>query len=92
MKGKERPINGELERAYVLASLACVDYVVIFDEDVPIKLVERIQPHVYVKGSDWKDKNIPEKKLVEQNGGTVVFIPLAIGFSTTKLIEKIKKG
>ncbi len=92
IKGKDRPINNELERAYVLSALAAVGYVIIFDEDVPLLLVEMIRPDVYVKGSDWRGKGIPEEKIVQKYGGIVEYVPLAAGFSSTNIIEKIKKG
>jgi rfaE bifunctional protein nucleotidyltransferase chain/domain len=89
-KGEGRPVNPEQERAEVLAALAIVDAVVIFDEDTPHAIVLRIQPDVLVKGADWPADNIVGRDVVEARGGRVVLIALAPGFSTTKLIERIR--
>lgn len=89
-KGPERPINNQHDRASVLASLECVDYVVIFDENEPTKLIEKIKPDIHVKGEDWKDKHVFEREIVEQAGGKVVFAPLVEGKSSTRVIEKLK--
>ncbi len=91
IKGKMRPINSGFERAYVLAGLQCVDYVTIFEEDTPIELLKVVNPTVHVKGGDWESKPIPERETVERNGGKVVFIKFLDGYSTTSLIEKIRK-
>lgn len=91
IKGPNRPINSDIERTYVLNSLACIDYIVIFEEDDPVKILETIKPSIHVKGGDWKEKNIPERDTIEKNGGKVVFINFLDGYSTTKIIEKIKK-
>jgi rfaE bifunctional protein nucleotidyltransferase chain/domain len=90
-KGPHRPINTEHERAEVLAALAVVDAVVIFDEETPHDIISRIQPDVLVKGADWGPDNIVGRDVVEARGGRVVRIDLAPGFSTTKLIEKIRR-
>jgi rfaE bifunctional protein nucleotidyltransferase chain/domain len=89
-KGPGRPITLEQERAEVLAALAFVDAVVVFDEDTPHEIVGRIQPDVLVKGADWGPDDIVGRDIVEARGGRVVRIELAPGFSTTKLIEKIR--
>jgi len=89
-KGPERPVNNQHDRASVLASLECVDYVVIFDENEPSKLLEKIKPDIHVKGQDWENKHVFEKELVEQAGGKVVFAPLVEGKSSTSVIEKLK--
>jgi D-glycero-beta-D-manno-heptose 1-phosphate adenylyltransferase len=91
IKGPQRPINPERERAEVLAALAAVDAVVIFDEETPHEIVSRIQPDVLVKGADWGADDIVGRDIVEARGGRVVRIELAPGFSTTKLIEKIRQ-
>ncbi len=88
-KGRHRPINPEAERAEILGSLACVDAVVIFDEDTPHEIVRRIQPDVLVKGADWGPDNIVGRDIVEARGGRVVRIELEPGFSTTELIRKV---
>ncbi len=89
IKGDNRPINKELDRAYILAALSNIDYVLIFEEETPIKVLEIIKPNTHVKGGDWKDKKIPEQEVVEKNGGNVVFIDFLPGYSTTKIIERI---
>lgn len=99
-KGSDRPINNEISRALLIASLSFVDYVIVFDEDTPFKLIEFLRPDVLVKGADYdaneKDKNakkyIVGRDVVIENGGTVKTIELERGYSTTSLVEKIKKG
>lgn len=90
-KGPERPINPEQERAEVLAALAAVDAVVVFDEDTPHEIVAAIQPDVLVKGADWAPGTIVGADIVEARGGRVARIPLAEGYSTTRLIEKARR-
>lgn len=89
-KGEGRPVNPEQERAEVVAAMAMVDAVVIFDEETPHAIVSRIQPDVLVKGADWAADNIVGRDVVEARGGRVVRTALAPGFSTTKLIERIR--
>jgi len=89
-KGDDRPINPEADRAEVLAALACVDLVVIFDEDTPHTIVSALQPDILVKGADWGPDKIVGRDVVEARGGQVVRIPVVEGYSTTKLIERIK--
>lgn len=89
-KGDDRPINLERERAEVLAALACVDAAVIFDEETPHEIVSALQPDVLAKGADWAEGTIVGADVVEARGGRVVRIPLAQGYSTTKLIEGIR--
>jgi D-glycero-beta-D-manno-heptose 1-phosphate adenylyltransferase len=89
IKGLSRPIVPENERAEVLASLACVDYVTLFDEPDPLVTIEMLKPQVLVKGADWKEEAIVGKDFVEAGGGRVVRIPLAEGVSTSRIIEKI---
>ena len=90
-KGAGRPIVPEAQRAEVLAALACVDYVVLFDEPDPARLVAELQPDVLVKGGDWQPDEIIGRKVVEARGGTVRTIPLVPGVSTTALVDKIKR-
>lgn len=90
LKGESRPINGEKERAFVLAALAFVDYVVVFEEDTPKELIEVVKPNVLVKGGDYKIENIVGADFVMQNGGTVTTIPFVEGFSSTHIIEQLK--
>lgn len=91
-KGGNRPIVGQEDRAKVLAALADVDYVVIFDEPTPEKLIEALRPDVLLKGEDWAGKTIAGQEFVEKNGGKVVLVPLVEGRSTTSIIEKIRRG
>ncbi len=91
LKGPNRPLIPEAERAEILAALACVDYVVLFDEPTPLRLIEHIRPHVLVKGGDWEPHRIVGAQTVEQSGGKVLSIPLTPGRSTSNLIEMILK-
>ncbi|MEI8377172.1 MAG: D-glycero-beta-D-manno-heptose 1-phosphate adenylyltransferase [bacterium] len=90
LKGDSRPLNSEEDRAEVLAALACIDYVVIFDEDTPCNLIEIIKPDVHTKGGDYNPDNLPETKVIRENGGELVFINFTEGKSTTATIEKMK--
>jgi len=92
IKGPSRPINPEHERAEVLAALACVDAVVVFDEDDPQQIISRLQPDVLVKGADWVLDAIIGRETVESRGGRVVRIPLAEGYSTSAIINKIRSA
>ncbi|HNR95288.1 MAG TPA: D-glycero-beta-D-manno-heptose 1-phosphate adenylyltransferase [Kiritimatiellia bacterium] len=87
-KGDKRPIVDEHDRAYVLAALACVDYVVLFDEDEPAQLIADIVPDVLVKGEDWAHY-VSGRETVEAAGGRVALAPLVEGRSTSNLISKI---
>jgi rfaE bifunctional protein nucleotidyltransferase chain/domain len=89
MKGPRRPIVPEKERATVVAALACVDWVTIFDEPDPLALISLLAPDVLVKGADWKEGEIVGADLVRAAGGKVVRINLKLDLSTTGLIEKI---
>jgi D-beta-D-heptose 7-phosphate kinase/D-beta-D-heptose 1-phosphate adenosyltransferase len=91
LKGSGRPITAEEERAEVLAALTCVDGVVIFDEETPRDLIQAIQPDVLVKGSDWAEDAIVGRDIVEARGGRVVRVAIQPGYSTTRIVEKIKK-
>ena len=91
LKGSNRPIQSEEERCNMLAALQIVDAVVIFDEDTPLNLIEKIQPDVLVKGGDWAIENIVGADLVLKNGGLVKSILLKEGYSTTSLIQRIKE-
>ena len=90
IKGPTRPVNPEGERAEVVAALACVDAVVIFDEETPQLIISRLQPDVLAKGADWAMDAIIGRETVEQRGGRVVRIPLAEGYSTSAIIRKIQ--
>ena len=89
-KAPGRPINSQDDRAEVLRALACVDEVVIFDEDTPHEIIKKLQPDVLVKGADWGENAIVGRDIVEARGGRVVRIDLAEGYSTTKIIERIR--
>ena len=89
-KGPDRPINPERERAEVVAALACVDAVVIFDEDTPAEIIRAIRPDVLVKGADWPADQIVGRDTVEAAGGRVVLMPVEEGYSTTALLERIR--
>ena len=88
-KAPDRPINSENERAEVLAALASVDAVVIFDEETPHEIIAALQPDVLVKGADWGENAIVGRDIVEARGGKVIRIALAEGYSTTKIVERI---
>jgi D-glycero-beta-D-manno-heptose 1-phosphate adenylyltransferase len=90
-KAADRPINPEAERSEVLAALASVDAVVVFDEDTPHEIIDAIQPDILVKGADWGENAIVGRDIVEARGGKVVRMQLAEGYSTTRLIEKIRQ-
>ena len=92
IKGESRPVTPEHERAEILAALACVDVVVLFDEDTPYALIARLQPDVLVKGADWPEEAMVGRDIVEARGGRVVRVPFEPGYSTTNVIEKIRKG
>jgi D-glycero-beta-D-manno-heptose 1-phosphate adenylyltransferase len=89
-KAPGRPINSQDDRAEVLRALACVDEVVIFDEDTPHEIIKTLQPDILVKGADWGENAIVGRDIVEARGGKVVRIELAEGYSTTKIIERIR--
>jgi D-beta-D-heptose 7-phosphate kinase/D-beta-D-heptose 1-phosphate adenosyltransferase len=91
-KGPARPITPEAERAEVLAALACVDAVAIFNDPTPAIIIARIQPDVLVKGADWAADAIVGREVVEARGGRVIRIPIEAGWSTTAIIEKIQSG
>ncbi|GAB4454864.1 MAG: hypothetical protein OHK0036_18490 [Bacteroidia bacterium] len=87
LKGEKRPIHPQDKRAEVLASILCVDYICIFEEDTPLNLIQMVQPDVLVKGGDYTIDKIVGADFVIQNGGKVEIIPYLEGFSTTKIIE-----
>ena len=89
-KGPERPLVPQEQRAEVLAALAAVDMVVIFNEPTPAELIARIQPDVLVKGGDWPPEKIVGAKVVLARGGRVLSIPLVEGVSTTELARRLK--
>lgn len=90
IKSDGRPVVPQAQRAEVLAALACVDHVVIFDEPDPQNLIARIQPDILVKGGDWPIDQIVGREIVQARGGRVVTIPLVPDVSTTSLVRRIK--
>ncbi len=90
IKGEKRPVNSELTRAILLASLFFVDAVTLFDEDTPIDLLEEIHPDIHIKGGDYEKEKLPEYRTVIEYGGRVEILPYLEGESTSGLIQKIK--
>ena len=89
LKGSSRPINSQLDRAEVLLGLKAVDHVIIFGEQTAEDLIARVKPTVYVKGGDYTLETLPEAKIVQSYGGSVEFVNLVAGRSTTNIVEKI---
>jgi D-beta-D-heptose 7-phosphate kinase / D-beta-D-heptose 1-phosphate adenosyltransferase len=89
LKGENRPLIDEEERAHLLAALNCIDYVVLFDADTPLELISQIKPHILVKGGDYTAENVVGKDVVESYGGRVELVSFVDGKSTTNIIEKI---
>ncbi len=89
IKGPDRPINNEYDRAEILCALSCVDYVVLFDEDSPMNLLARLKPDVHTKGADYTVETLPEAKTIMDAGGRIEFISFVEGKSTSSIIEKI---
>jgi D-beta-D-heptose 7-phosphate kinase/D-beta-D-heptose 1-phosphate adenosyltransferase len=90
LKGPERPLVPQAERAALLAALACVDAVTVFDEDTPLATIEAVRPHILVKGADYKAEQVVGREVVEANGGRVALVPLLAQKSTTALVDRIK--
>ena len=91
LKGPERPINSLEDRAQVLAALSCVDHIVAFDDDTPRELIRSVKPDIFVKGGDYTRETLPEASLVEELGGQVEILPYLSEYSTTSVIEKIRR-
>jgi D-beta-D-heptose 7-phosphate kinase/D-beta-D-heptose 1-phosphate adenosyltransferase len=89
-KGEERPIASEAARARVIAGLAAVDCVVLFDEETPLALIQALAPDVLVKGADYERERIVGADWIEARGGRVVQVPIVAGFSTTALVERLR--
>jgi rfaE bifunctional protein nucleotidyltransferase chain/domain len=89
LKGPSRPVNPQNARAAVLAALESVDFVVIFNEDTPLKLIEAVKPDILIKGADYKNQTVVGSNVVKARGGKVEFIKFVDNFSTTKIIEKM---
>lgn len=90
LKGPERPVRSEVERAYVLAALAAVDLVVVFDQDTPLELIRLLRPDVLVKGGDYTEDTIVGAADVRSLGGRVVVVPITPGHSTTSTIARLR--
>ena len=91
-KGPSRPINPEQERAEVLAALACVDAVSVFDDETPADIIRRVQPDILVKGADWPADQIVGRDTVEARGGKVILEPVEQGYSTSAIIDRVRRG
>lgn len=89
-KGPDRPLNGEADRAAVIAALASVDLVTFFGEDTPVALLGELRPQVYVKGGDYDMRTLEETRVVEAYGGRALAIPFVDGYSTTSLVQRIR--
>jgi len=92
IKGPKRPIIHEKYRAALLAALECVDFVVLFNESTPEKLISAVKPDVLIKGADWKGKEVAGSKVVKSYGGRLEFIKFIVNLSTSNIIETIKKS
>lgn len=92
LKGKDRPINSEKDRAEMLCGLESVDYTVLFEEDTPVALLEELKPSIHVKGGDYKKEDLPETEIVEKHGGEVRILSFVEGKSTTNIVNKIQKN
>jgi rfaE bifunctional protein nucleotidyltransferase chain/domain len=91
IKGESRPIVGERERAELVAALAAVDYVTIFEEPDPVRILTRLRPDIHCKGAEYSNgaRPVPERETVSNYGGQIRFLPIYPGYSTSELIEKI---
>ncbi len=92
LKGSSRPIMSERDRVAVLGALSCVDLVVSFDDDTPLRLIEAVRPHVLVKGGDYAVGDIVGREVVEAHGGRVATVPLREGLSTSEIVRRIREG
>jgi rfaE bifunctional protein nucleotidyltransferase chain/domain len=91
-KGPDRPLNNEADRAFVMAALASTSLVTWFDEDTPLQLIAEIKPDVLVKGGDYDMRKLAETCVVEAYGGRAVTLPFVDGYSTTALVQKIRRS
>lgn len=90
LKGLHRPINDDLTRLHLLASLQCVDAVVVFEEDTPLQLIQHLRPDILVKGGDWEIENIVGASFVQSYNGVARSLPYVAGYSTTNIEQKIR--
>lgn len=91
-KGPDRPVTPESDRAALIAALSCVDAVFVFGEDTPAEVIDQLAPDVLVKGADWEGRDIPGRDSVERRGGRIVFAPFQPGYSSTSILDTIKKS
>ena len=91
-KGDDRPLNKDMDRAIVMASQQAVDLVTWFDEDTPVEIIGEIRPDILVKGGDYDMDKLPETALVKSWGGSALALPFVQGYSTTKLVQRIRAG
>ena len=90
LKGENRPVNNETDRAFVLCNLKCVDAVIIFGQDTPYDLIKSVKPDFLVKGGDWKEEQIVGSDIVKGYGGKVISLKFVDSYSTSDIIERIK--
>jgi rfaE bifunctional protein nucleotidyltransferase chain/domain len=88
LKGPDRPLVAEDDRVAVLNALACVDEVAVFDDDTPVPMLERLRPHLFAKGGDYRVADLPEARALAAWDGSAVTLPFVAGRSTTRLIEE----
>lgn len=91
IKGPNRPIFPQADRTELIAAMEVVDYVALFDEADPHRLIEELKPDILVKGGDWKKDQVVGAQIVERHGGKVILVPYLEGYSTTEIIERIRK-
>ena len=92
LKGNDRPVNDQTNRATVIGAMKPVDYVVIFEEDTPFEIIKVVQPDILVKGGDWTENNIVGADIVKSNGGKVISLPYWDGLSTSNTINAMSKS
>jgi len=92
LKGSQRPLQDQEARAILMAGFSFIDYVILFDEDTPLELITAVQPNVLVKGNDYKIEDVVGYDIVKKNNGIVQTIELTDGYSTSRIIDKIKKS
>lgn len=90
IKGENRPVNNEMDRAYLISALKCVDFAVIFYQSTPEQLIGLLKPDIHVKGGDYRVSDLPESVIVQSYGGEVIILPFHNGYSTTSIIKKIQ--
>jgi len=91
LKGPKRPLVPQVDRAFVLAGLSMVDYVVFFEQSTPVELIQCLRPDIHVKGGDYTEAELPEAALVRASGGRVVVLPFLEGRSSTEIIDRIRQ-